>query len=195
MITFDFQNNLTLQSLDVFVKVITPEQYASNFNSIMLSNPSMFSITLGEEYTLLMTSFPSEFGIEFKDVINAACYYYGDIDPVRSIVDDFVRPESIDQYLLNTTRATGSNAIATAYLETALLTLRDAITVINSKITELMTRVMAVAIEGIGSNYTVTAIAGPTVMFKRLTPMEVNALDAGDRDNHLLSVSDFIRKK
>lgn len=193
MITCDIHDDLTIQPLDSYVKVVSPEQYVKHYNEIVLANPSMFSITLADEYYLLMTSFPKGFGVEFKDVINAACYYYGDIDPVRSIIDDFVRPESIEQYLADAILVTKSEAIATAYLETTLLILKEAIVTINRRITMLMEQVMAVAIEGIGANYTVTAIIGPTVMFKRLIPSEVISMDHGDTSALLISVSDFMK--
>lgn len=193
MITCDFHDDLTLQPLDTYLRVVSPEHYVKHYAEIVLANPSMFSITLTDEYYLLMTSVPQEFGVEFKEVINSACYYYGDIDPVRSIIDDFVRPESIDQYMLNAIAVTGSEAIATAYLETTLLTLKDAIATINRRVTSIMDQVMAVAIEGIGANYVVTAIVGPTVMFKRLIPDDIERMDHGDTPATLTSVSDFMK--
>lgn len=195
MITFDIHDDLTIQGLDSYVKVVSPDQYMKHYDEITAANIAMFSITLSEEYYLLLTSVPSEFKVEFKDVINSACYYYGDIDPIRSIVDDFIRPESIDQYLVNATIATGSAAIAAAYLESSLSTLKDAVVAINQRITKLMEQMMAVAIEGIGANYMVTAIVGATIMFKRLVPSDVFALELGDNDEHLPKVSDFMKGK
>lgn len=156
------------------VPFYTEEEYTKSFNGVCLRYPHIFSINLHNEIVEFVTSVSPLLSISVATIIDAACFYYRDLDAGFNVVDDLVSKEKMDAILhtlmLEHYDLETANILLDAQLALLLESSRKMINVVEG----IMSRMNVPAILTFGSIYRLDKVDNNnTVYFIRRTPEQV----------------------